>query len=145
MAQKVSVEVRTITKRNGKSGPFWSINLADSGADGYARIPDAQFRSYSISEEAGWKKFQKAIETALKVYNPKSKLAEKKDVKGNTYWSTASAEAPAVVIVDIELVDGFNLVPTYDLKLGATTVKLSGKLLTSTVRVRAPRPGNSVE
>lgn len=145
MAQKVSVEVRTITKRSGKQGPFWSINLADSGADGYARIPDAQFRSYSISDEAGWKKFQKAIDAALKAYNVKSKLSEKKDVKGNTYWSTASKDAPAVVIVDIELVDGFNLIPTYDAKLGATTVKLSGKLLTSTVRVRAPRPGNSVE
>lgn len=145
MAQKVSCEIRTITKRDGKTGPFWSINLADSGADGYSRIPDAQFRSYTISDEAGWKKFQKAIETALKAFNAKSKLSEKKDVKGNTYWSTASKDAPAVVIVDIELVDGYNLVPSYDPKLGATTVKLSGKLLTSTVKVRAPRPGNTVE
>lgn len=145
MAQKVSCEVRTITKRTGKTGPFWSINLADSGADGYARIPDAQFRSYSISDEAGWLKFKKAIETALKAYNVKSKLNEKKDVKGNTFWSTKSEEAPAVVIVDIELVEGFNLIPTYDAKLGATVVKLSGKLLSSTIRIRAQRPGNSVE
>ena len=145
MAQKVSCEIRTITKRTGKTGPFWSINLADSGADGFARIPDAQFRSYSISDEAGWLKLKKAIETALKAFNAKSKLNEKKDAKGATYWSTKSEEAPAVVIVDIELIDGYNLVPTYDAKLGATVVKLSGKLLTSTVRVRAQRPGNSVE
>lgn len=145
MAQKVSVEVRTITKRNVGDRTFWSINLADSGQEGYARIPDAQFRSYTISDEAGFKKFQKAITDALKKYNVKSKLSEKKDVKGNTYWSTASKDAPAVVIVDIELVEGFNLVPVFDAKLRATTVKLSGKLLTSTVRIRAPRPGNSVE
>lgn len=150
MAQKVSCEIRTITEREGKTGKFWSLNIADSGADGYARIPDAQFRSYSISDEAGWNKLKAAIEKALKAYDAKSSLNEKMSTgaKPAKYWSTKAKDdkhVSAVVIVDIELSDGFNLAPQYDSGLKAMTVKLSGKLLTSTVRVRAPRPGNSVE
>lgn len=148
MAQKVSVEVRTITKRDGANGPFWSLNIADSGAEGYSRLPEAQFRSYSISNEEGWKKFQSAIEKALKAFDPTAKLNEKKDANKATFWSTkpmSDKQAPAVVIVDIELAEGYDLKPEYDPKLKAMVLKLSGKLLTSTVRVRGKRPGNSVE
>lgn len=148
MAQKVSCEIRTITKREGRDGPFWSINIADSGAEGYARIPDAQFRSYSIPNEDGWKKVKSAIEKALKDFDPTAKLTEKKDANKATYWSTKpenDKQAAAVVIVDIELADGYTLAPQYDSKLKAMTLKISGKLLTSTVRVRGKRLGNSVE
>jgi hypothetical protein len=148
MATKVSVEVRTITQRKGANGDFWSLNIADSGAEGCARLPEAQFRSYTISSTEGWTKFQAEIEKALKAFNAKACLYKKVDANGADYWSTKAKDGkhvPCVIIVDIELREGDSMAPQYDSKLKAMTLNVKGILKTKTVTIRAPRPGNSVE
>lgn len=143
------MEVRTVHERpTGSGGKFWSLNVADSGEAGFERLPDAQFRSYTISDEAGWKKFHKTVSDALKKHDAKCGFWEKTDVKKAKFWSAKAVDETkktAVVIVEIELAPGMNLAPQFDPKTKAMTLRISGKLLTSTVRVRDPRPGNSVE
>lgn len=154
---KVAVEIRTVTERTSSNGSkFWSFNVADSGFEGFARLPQADVRSYTLNDAKGWDKIKKALETAAKAHNAKSGFWQKTDSKGNTFWSSAAGETEkakvsCVLVLEIELADGYVMTPTFSTKvknaaggMGATVLNLQGVADSTSIRVRPKRPGNSV-
>jgi hypothetical protein len=130
MSEKVQVRISTVAERKGTDSKFMSLNVSDEMTPGFARLPEAELKSYSLSLEL-WEQFKEKAESLG------AKWVSKKDKNGNPYLSSA----PKVVVFNIELTRSLSD-SVKDLDRTTRSLTLSGKAMG--IQVREKREGNTV-
>jgi len=140
---QVQVRVNSVYKRKGRSGEFYSLQVADDMGDGFVRIPHADdvIVSFSASQE---------IWDAVKAESSKRGLTfvQKTDKNGEKFWSLKDAKKNKdgkQLLLNIRLSQALNVRPIPTAKRTdrlQNSLSISGTIVK--ISVRDQRAGNGI-